>query len=694
MPELNQSFKGISNLADIVQELSLARDIETIMGIVRKAARTFTGADGATFILREGDKCHYADEDAITPLWKGGRFPMSACISGWVMLNRKEAVIEDIYSDDRIPVDAYRPTFVKSLLMVPIRKNDPIGAIGNYWATPHLSTSEEVAILQALADTTAVAMENIQVYSQLELRLKELNISNDQLQIELRERKQTEDALRESEGRYRTLADSGQALIWTAGLDKKCDYFNIPWLAFTGKRIEDELGDGWVKGVHPDDLQRCIDIYVTAFDLREKFSMNYRIRHNSDEYRWIQDDGTPRYNSKGEFIGYIGHCLDITDRIRAEEILRTAQKLESLGLLAGGIAHDFNNLMGGIFGYIDMASEATKEAKVTSYLSKAMNTIERARALTGQLLTFAKGGAPIQKIDNLFPFVEETAKFALSGANVSCQFDVQDDLWACNFDKNQFGQVIDNLIINAQQAMPVGGTIELTARNIALAEKEHPLLLNGNYVKICVKDTGVGIPKEHISKIFDPFFTTKAKGHGLGLATCYSIINRHGGCIDVESDPGKGSTFKVYLPASTESATSVNENAAKMHRGNGTFLIMDDEEVMRDTIKDMLESLGYSVVSKENGKDAIDFFASEIKANRKITAMIFDLTVPGGMGGKAAIEEIRKTNTDIPGFVASGYADDPVMKNPTEYGFMASICKPFRKSELSEMLNKYMQTKK
>lgn len=383
---------------------------------------------------------------------------------------------------------------------------------------------------------------------------------------------------------------------------------------------------------------------------------------------------------------------DITERKRMEEALIKTQKLESLGILAGGIAHDFNNLMGGIFGYIDIASEKVTDEKATQYLAKAMNAIGRARALTQQLLTFAKGGAPILQINNLFPFVQETAQFALSGANVSCNFHVPDDLWACNFDKNQIGQVIDNLIINAQQAMPVGGAIEVIARNITLAENEHPLLLQGNYVKLSVKDTGVGIPNEVISKIFDPFFTTKTKGQGLGLTTCYSIIHRHGGSLDVESEPGKGSTFTMYLPATTKSASSEEvTNADNMHTGSGTFLIMDDEELIRDTIRNMLETIGYSVVCKENGTEAVDFFNTEIKSGRTFAGMIFDLTVPGAMGGKTAVEMIRKTNKEIPVFVASGYADDPVMKNPTEFGFMASICKPFRKSELVAMLNKYLK---
>jgi CheY-like chemotaxis protein len=192
------------------------------------------------------------------------------------------------------------------------------------------------------------------------------------------------------------------------------------------------------------------------------------------------------------------------------------------------------------------------------------------------------------------------------------------------------------------------------------------------------------------AKIFDPFFTTKAMGHGLGLATCYSIISRHGGCIDVESVPGKGSTFTIYLPASTESALSAGVTISRTHEGSGVFLVMDDEPVMRDNLNDMLESFGYSVVCVEDGQSAVDFFFSETGAYRKINGMVFDLTVPGGMGGKDAVEEIRKLNHDVPVFVASGYGEDPIMKNPGDFGFTASIRKPFIKAELAEMLNRYL----
>lgn len=505
--------------------------------------------------------------------------------------------------------------------------------------------------------------------------------------------------LSESESRFRSVFEQSPVGSVFVSLDKRFTKCNRAFCDFLGYEENELIGKEIADITYPDDielgmkeLKLIVEGKLTSFSIQKRYiRKDGKVVQGEISISLVRDaTGKPLY--------FLPVIKDITDRKKTEEELRKYeqqlyqnQKLESLGLLAGGIAHDFNNLMGGIFGYIELACEESSEPGVENYLSKAMSTINRARALTQQLLTFAKGGAPVQEVGHLFPFVEETAKFALSGASVSCGFDIQHDLWTCCFDKNQIGQVIDNLIINAQQAMPVGGAIELAARNITLAEKEHPLLPKGNYVKISVKDSGIGIPKEMISHVFDPFFTTKAKGHGLGLATCYSIIKRHGGCIDVESEPGKGSTFKVYLPAAVELPATDIKIPDKTHRGNGIFLIMDDESVIRETIGSMLQNLGYIVVCKDNGKEAVDFFAAEMRANRKIAGMIFDLTVPGGMGGKAAIEEIRKIDAEIPAFVASGYADDPVMKNPGEYGFMASICKPFRKSELSEMLNKHIK---
>jgi PAS domain S-box-containing protein len=385
--------------------------------------------------------------------------------------------------------------------------------------------------------------------------------------------------------------------------------------------------------------------------------------------------------------------LDITSVKQMEMEIQKRQKLESLGILAGGIAHDFNNLMGGIFGYIDLAKESSKDPYVIDCLNKASATISRARSLTQQLLTFSKGGAPVRKVGPLFPCVKDAVEFALSGSNVSPKYDVAEDLWLCSFDSNQISQVIDNIVINALQAMPVGGSIEITARNIVVNENEDSNIVKGDYVLISIGDQGIGIPKELLSRIFDPFFTTKTKGHGLGLSTSYSILRRHGGTITVESEPGKGSIFHIYLPATKEpEAKSAIPDQPELNV-KGTIIVMDDEESIRDMMKRMLSSLGYNVITFSNGEEALVELERQIKIKDAITAMILDLTIPGGMGGKELVAEIRKLYGDIPVFVASGYAEDPVMQNPAEYGFTGSICKPFMRKELVELLAKHLNSK-
>jgi PAS domain S-box len=408
--------------------------------------------------------------------------------------------------------------------------------------------------------------------------------------------------------------------------------------------------------------------------------------------RVIADSGAPIKDTKNKIIGVVLVFRDITEKQKFMDTIQRTAKLESLGILAGGIAHDFNNLLTGIYGYMDLARSVSKDPRLTEYFEAMLATMKRAKSLTLQLLTFSKGGSPVQKITPLLPFIQDTAQFALSGSNISCHFSLAEDLWPCNIDKDQIAQVIDNIVINAQQAMPDGGTIEINAANVSFGEKKHPMLAQGDYVKVSIKDFGIGIPKEIMPRIFDPFYSTKLKGHGLGLATCHSIMSRHGGYIDVESEPGKGSTFHLYLPASS-GAVVAKAPKVSTHKGNGTIIVMDDEAIVRDTFRQMLELLGYTVICKNTGMEVVEFFINET-AKRPITAMIFDLTVPGGMGGMEAVKEIRKLNKKIPIFVASGYADNSVMKDPAEYGFTASISKPFTISDLSELLNKYLTAQK
>jgi signal transduction histidine kinase/CheY-like chemotaxis protein len=378
---------------------------------------------------------------------------------------------------------------------------------------------------------------------------------------------------------------------------------------------------------------------------------------------------------------------DITERKRAEADLRRSQKLESLGLLAGGIAHDFNNLLGGIYGYIDLAVETMAESEAKDELAKALKTIDRARGLTRQLLTFAKGGDPVLRVESLFPLVKETAQFALSGSNVSLSCQVADGLRPCRFDRNQIAQVVDNIVINAVQAMPGGGRLTITAANVDIEPGKHPLLEVGQYVCISFEDSGIGMPGDILPRVFDPFYTTKSTGHGLGLATCYSIIKRHGGIIEVESEPNKGSTFRVYLPTECHGESLDAEVPGEVrHRGTGTVLVVDDEVVVQETIAGMLRSFGYRVECVSDGAAAIATLEKQFAAGEISTAVILDLTVPGGMGGKEAAEEMGRRWPALPLFVASGYAEDPVMARPTAYGFVASIRKPFTRSELAAVL--------
>lgn len=377
------------------------------------------------------------------------------------------------------------------------------------------------------------------------------------------------------------------------------------------------------------------------------------------------------------------------EREKLNHQLNQMQKLESLGVLAGGVAHDFNNLLAGIFGYIDLARISNREHRVGGLLNSAMGTIERARDLTRQLLTFSKGGEPIKKTESLMPFLQKTAMFALSGSNASIRFSIPEDLWLCDFDRNQLGQVIDNLIINAIQAMPQGGMITVSACNTVFERKQGSLPA-GKYLKISISDQGTGIPQKCISMIFDPFFTTKPKGHGLGLSTCYSIVKRHDGVIEVESEEGRGTTFHIYLPASRFSIEPALAQSKEMHAGTGTFVVLDDEVILLEAIGQMLASFGYSPVLFEDGKDAVNFFINELQTGRKPAGILFDLTVPGRLGGKEAVAEIRRHCQDVPVFVVSGYAEDPVMGNPQKYGFTASLCKPFSIAALAQILNKYI----
>ena len=391
----------------------------------------------------------------------------------------------------------------------------------------------------------------------------------------------------------------------------------------------------------------------------------------------------------------VGIIRDITERKKTETELLKLEKLESLGVLAGGIAHDFNNLLTVILGNISLAQlETDSQSKTYSKLVTVERAVLTARELTQQLLTFAKGGAPIKKTSSLRDIIGESCSFSLSGSNVKCRFSFAEDLMPADVDAGQISQVMHNLILNAAQAMPQGGSIHVSCTNAASGPGGIQPLDQGPYIKISVADQGHGIPKENLSKIFDPYFTTKPKGSGLGLATSYSIVSRHGGYISVESEPGRGAVFYVYLPASRQPLPLQEARGKARMNGAGRILVMDDEELVRTIAGEMLQALGYEPAFARDGEEALALYRDASAAGAPFDAVIMDLTVPGGMGGKDAVRKLLATDPWARVIVASGYSNDPVLAEFRSHGFQGMIAKPFTLEVFSSTLTEVLEGKR
>ncbi|MBI1822207.1 MAG: PAS domain S-box protein [Nitrospirae bacterium] len=382
---------------------------------------------------------------------------------------------------------------------------------------------------------------------------------------------------------------------------------------------------------------------------------------------------------------------DLTLRRRMEEDISKMEKLESIGVLAGGIAHDFNNLLTAILGNISLSLLAIdSDHPAYKRLAAAENASRRAQDLTCQMLTFSKGGTPIKRNASVTDLVKESASFSSHGSEIKCNFLLPPDLWHAEVDSGQISQVIHNLIINAVQASPGGGKIDISAENIILESNQIGALPAGKYVKVAIKDHGTGIPEENLKHIFDPFFTTKAKGTGLGLASSYSIIKKHGGDITVSSKMNGGTTFSFYLPASEKVTLDSNIGEEPLIRGTGKILLMDDEEVVLEVAAEMLKALGYEVVVTREGNETILAYLEAAELMKPFDAVILDLTVPGGMGGKKTLQKLLEINPNIKVIASSGYSSDPVAGEWQKHRFRGFISKPFRLSDLGKTLHEVL----
>jgi len=511
--------------------------------------------------------------------------------------------------------------------------------------------------------------------------------------LDITDRKKAEEALQEEKEKLRiTLQSIGDGVIAT-DIQGRVVLINEAAQLLTGYSIEEAVGKNLSEvfviehELSYKPLENPVEKVLQTGKVYELANHTVLIAKDGTK-RVIADSAAPIKDAAGNILGVVLVFRDMTEKMQLLEQVQRAQKLESIGLLAGGIAHDFNNILEGVFGYIGLASAYVSDSTVSEMLANALKSIQRAKGLTGQLLTFAKGGQPIKKIQSIVPLLNDTVQFAISGTKIKARFDFDENLYNAEFDYNQISQVVENIVINAVQAMPMGGTITVGACNVSFAPTQHPLL-EGDYIKVTIADEGVGIPKEILNRIFDPFFSTKSMGHGLGLATSYSIVARHQGTIEVESEPGKGSVFYIYLPATKEKVVEPIKPEIKKVLKGGRVLVLDDEAMMRDIMIKFLEHLGFDALAVEDGKEAIDVFLKEKEAGKPFSALIFDMTIKGGMGGNEAIVEIRKFDPDVHAFVMSGYHDDPVLANPEQYGFNDGLCKPFTIEELEAMLAKY-----
>lgn len=510
---------------------------------------------------------------------------------------------------------------------------------------------------------------------------------------DISERKEAEWALRQSEEFIRNVLDSVDDGFIVVDRDLRIMAANRAYCASSKSAMADILGRHCYEVSHKA-LRSC-DMEGEDCAVKKVFETgqpNMALHQHTDangNIVFVETKAFPMKDASGAVTSVIETIHDITERRLLEKEQLKSHKLEAIGTLAGGIAHDFNNLLQGVFGYISLAKAGMDhEGKSFASLERAEKALRQATNLTRQLLTFSKGGKPVKSKIELLPVMENAASFALSGSRSEYRITADKGLWHIEADEGQIGQVVQNIVLNASEAMPEGGTVELFAGNANVPKGSKPLLPDGGkFVKAVIRDAGGGIPEQHLSRIFDPYFTTKQNGSGLGLATSYSIIRNHGGVIEVDSQMNKGTAFTIYLPAHEGGVEESGCFSFQTEARKGKVLLMDDDEIVRDVAVRMLVSLGHETEAAESGEEAIEKFRQAAGAGIPFDVVILDLTVKRGMGGEQAIAKIKEIDPAVEAIVSSGYSDNPVVAAYRSFGFSAFLNKPYIIESLRDSLN-------
>jgi PAS domain S-box-containing protein len=551
-------------------------------------------------------------------------------------------------------------------------------------------------VIEEVTSRKRMQEEQLGAIAELETRVRDrisdLVNNNALLMMEITERKRVEEKLREQKQFLEVLLDTIPSPVFYKDICGVYQGCNEAFEKYMGRRKEEVVGK--------------TDYDLAPRELADKYSsMDHTLFESPDirdfETSFTDAEGVrhdviiikaPYFKSDGNVGGIIGVMMDVTDRRKYEEERLKIDKLESLGVLAGGIAHDFNNIITGIMGNISLARMFIDTThKAAKSLLAAEKASQRAAGLAHQLLTFAKGGVPIKKAIKLQEILKESVSFIMRGVNVQEVLEVPDSLHTVNADEGQISQAFGNIVLNGVQSMPDGGVLKIGGFNVFLGKKNHLGLPEGNYVRIDFEDQGCGIPAENLKKVFDPYFTTKEKGTGLGLSSAFSIMVRHGGYIDLHSILNIGTTFSCYLPACGDSVPAVEMESDTLITNpavGGAVLVMDDDEMIREITSEILEYLGYNATLCARGEEVIELYRQAREAGHPFFAVIMDLTIPGGMGGKEAAQNILALDPEASLIVSSGYSNDPVLANYEEYGFCGVVIKPYQAIELYNVMDK------
>ncbi|MBU1172480.1 MAG: PAS domain S-box protein [Proteobacteria bacterium] len=652
----------LERLTQVVQDLSTVRSIGPIMDIVRSAAQELLQSDRATFVLKEGARYHYKQPDDMEQPIREKCLPMQQCISDWAIRRKERLIIEDVTLEKNIPDGLNRPVNVTSLIIIPIRIKDPVGAIGVYWIKLHKPTREDLQILQALVDSTSVAMERVRVYKDLE-------------------RSQTQ---------YRDLVENLNDVVYFLDSDNRFQYVS-PAVKRFGFSPEDFIGNDFSVFVHPEDV----------LNLKKRIAGTLSGYEGTYEFRAFDKKGALLYirvSSRAVFqgdlaVGITGVLIDMTEKHRAEEQLKVAQRMEAIGTLAGGIAHDFNNILSLIMGFTELSLEDVDEGSaIETYLQEIFSAGSRAKELVKQILAFASQSDEEIKPIMVSTIADEVLKFIRSStpSTISIKHDISSNSLIMG-NAAQIHQIFMNLCTNAIQAMEEeGGVLDIGLGNIFIDDNINGdlHLKQGPYLLLTVSDTGPGIKPDILSSVFQPYFTTKevGKGSGMGLSIVHGIIESYGGKIKAESTPGHGAVFSIYLPVTDDGVIHPIDESEYLPLGSERILFVDDEEIIARMGSQILERLGYNVVTQSDSLEALSLFR---KQPDDFDLVITDMTMPHMTGDKLAVE-LMKIRDDIPVILSTGYSHKISEEKARNIGVKAFVNKPILKADIANVIRKVL----